>query len=542
MGTPFFLKELLYLHDKTHILFQDFENMTTQEFIERARGVHGERYDYSKTEFTQISYKVVVGCPEHGDFEIIARDLLNGKGCQKCAKRAAFIKRLEERFGQKFSYEKLEYVDAQTPVELVCPVHGPFLRTPANIMGSSCGCPECATDKVKQTQTEALVRRVERQREDAELTIYESAKEAEENQHKYLSACDISNFWTLECLMRRFDNRSIKKLIQTLEWELERRPANEGKSRVRFDRHNVKTCKSFVAIDFETLYAQRVSACSVGMVKYVDGEIADRYYSLIRPPFDYPGKRGMALTWVHGFTEEMLLNERAFDEILPEIEAFVDGLPLVAHNCNVERGCIREAAAYYGLSSSLDIENILDTYPTSHVVEEQLAIVVEGAGTHSLDAVCRRFGIEEKHHHNALDDAEMCGNLMIRFHKILAEHENMELPQIEPALFIDDPVIFPVPKIKPEDKIQRADLENIIDNPFKDKVVVLTGFAKTDSQQYAHLLNELGAIIRDSVNKKTNILITGYNAGPSKLKKAEELGVQIMQEAELKEILNQIQP
>ena len=71
-------------------------------------------------------------------------------------------------------------------------------------------------------------------------------------------------------------------------------------------------------------------------------------------------------------------------------------------------------------------------------------------------------------------------------------------------------------------------------------MVVLTGFAKADSQEYAHKLNELGAIIRDSVNKKTNILITGYNAGPSKMKKAQEVGARIMTEEEFKEIINQL--
>ena len=67
--------------------------------------------------------------------------------------------------------------------------------------------------------------------------------------------------------------------------------------------------------------------------------------------------------------------------------------------------------------------------------------------------------------------------------------------------------------------------------------MVLTGFAKSDSQEYAHKLNELGAIIKDGVNKKTNILITGYNAGPSKMQKAQEFGVRIMSEEEFKEII-----
>lgn len=289
---------------------------------------------------------------------------------------------------------------------------------------------------------------------------------------------------------------------------------------------------SFIGIDFETLYSQRVSACSVGMVKYRDGQIVDRYYSLIRPPFDYPGKCGVALTWIHGFREEDFENERTFVEILPEMEAFADGLPLVAHNACVERACIQDTARYYGLSTTLDCENIIDTYPLSKQVEQAIGCNISGAGTHSLDAVCRRFGIVEMKHHNALDDAEMCGNLLLVLKSVLSSTD-----------FIIDPVVTDSTnnqKINPEDKIQRNDLENVKDNPFKDKVVVLTGFAKTHSQQYAHQLNELGAIIKDSVNKKTNILITGYNAGPSKLKKAEEFGVQIISEIEMNNILESL--
>ena len=182
--------------------------------------------------------------------------------------------------------------------------------------------------------------------------------------------------------------------------------------------------ESFVAIDFETLYSQRVSVCSIGMVKYKDGEIVDRYYSLIRPPFDYEGKSGKALTWVHGISKEMLINEKTFAELLPEIESFISGLPLVAHNASVEKCCIRDVCAYYGIETNLDYNNIIDTLPLSKEIEAKNGEIIEGQGTHSLDAVCSRFGVEVKNHHNALDDAEMCGNLMIVFLRFFTGNES----------------------------------------------------------------------------------------------------------------------
>lgn len=302
--------------------------------------------------------------------------------------------------------------------------------------------------------------------------------------------------------------------------------------RRNYQKYDVKTLpKSFVGIDFETLYPQRVSACSVGMVKYIDGEIVDRFYTLIRPPFDYPGKCGSVLTWIHGLTEDMVKDARTFEEVLPEMESFVDGLPLVAHNACVERACIRDASAFYGIETKLDYENIFDTLTLSRQAEAKLGISEEGPGTHQLDTVCKRFGISGNNHHNALADAEMCGNLMVLFQKILSEGETVEVTETPLA---------PKQKYNPEDKVQRTDLDNVADNPFKNQVVVLTGFAKADSQEYAHKLNELGAIIKDGVNKKTNILITGYNAGPSKMQKAQEFGARIMLEEEFKEIIKQL--
>ena len=213
------------------------------------------------------------------------------------------------------------------------------------------------------------------------------------------------------------------------------------------------------------------------------------------------------------------------------MERFVGGLPLVAHNACVERACIRETSAYYGIETKLDFENIFDTLPLSRRAEEKLGIFEKGPGTHQLDTVCRRFGISGNNHHNALADAEMSGNLMVIFQKVLEDEEIVEVVKAAPA---------PRQKYNPEDMEQRTDIESVTDNPFKNQVVVLTGFSSSDSQEYGHILNELGAIIKNSVSGKTNILITGYNAGPSKMQKAQELGIRIMPEEEFLEIIKQL--
>ena len=637
--------------------------VTTESFIVEAKEIYGDRYDYSKVAYKNSEHRVVVTCPVHGDFQVYAREHLDGKGCPKCEKGEKFIGRLKEKFGDKFGLDEFVYDSSTTPVTLICPVHGAFSRLPHQILNAPLGCPECGNDLLIQRREQAHQYAIEhkeerdqarreryRARREAERIKEEEEKRAEEalarekwvdkihsildfkskrnvdsdfdlftempgerwyedffglnlntlcnddgtlldgkqyiflrpkhwplsqmkveaNQGELVKAtfyvCDLEReqlyglllilenilsggfLGAIEDIKEKFepyidqvfsyDGTKDGFKIVLNQWTLLNVTITIRRIGARFQRpHNYPKYeakslpKSFVGIDFETLYPQRVSACSVGMVKYIDGEIVDRFYTLIRPPFDYPGKCGSVLTWIHGLTEEMVKDARTFEEVLPDMERFVDGLPLVAHNACVERACIRDASAFYGVETKLDFENIYDTLPLSRQAEVKLGISEEGPGTHQLDTVCKHFGIAGNNHHNALADAEMSGNLMILFQKILCEGETVEVTET-PAK--------PNQKYNPEDKIQRTDLECVADNPFKNQVVVLTGFAKSDSQEYAHKLNEFGAIIKDGVNKKTNILITGYNAGPSKMQKAQEVGARIMSEEEFKEIIKQI--
>lgn len=593
--------------------------VTTESFIEEAKAIYGDRYDYSKVNYINSDHRVIVTCHVHGDFEIYAREHLDGKGCPKCEKGDKFIVKLKEKFGDKFGLEEFVYQSSTLPVTLTCPKHGSFSDLPNRLLYSNYGCPGCAKDikeeshnasvarkedlkRQKQIEREAFetqrlqdwldeMAKRKRDREEALKLYYEGKQTLYSPLFLYRALVDDhiegirygswkTNYYKrylldeeeargLSCynegdLFYKFPGEapspSIKQMYdrkyaiygQGFEEALSHRRCNVyffgddliikevsyehemEQYAAHYLAHKIisnKLPSDFVSIDFETLYAQRVSACSVGMVKYVDGKIVDRYYSLIRPPFDYPGKCGDSLTWVNGITEEMVKDARTFAEILPEMERFVGGLPLVAHNACVERACIRETSAYYGIETKLDFENIFDTLPLSRRAEEKLGIFEKGPGTHQLDTVCRRFGISGNNHHNALADAEMSGNLMVIFQKVLEDEEIVEVVKAAPA---------PRQKYNPEDMVQRTDIESVTDNPFKNQVVVLTGFSSSDSQVYGHKLNELGAIIKNSVSGKTNILITGYNAGPSKMQKAQELGIRIMPEEEFLEIIKQL--
>ena len=492
--------------------------VTTESFIAEAKEIYGDRYDYSKVEYKNRDHRVTIICPVHGDFQVYAREHLDGKGCPKCEKGDKFLAKLKEKFGDKFGLEQFVYESSTSPVTLICPTHGAFSRKPQQILNLQFGCPMCGSDAKDEIHNAAVARKeaakAEKQREIDEMNAqklqewkdaraererkrekamkaflsgkkprdfyapfqiymqrvdehidvirynakwiepyYRDYKLSDEEARKLSFYRDGDEYYRFqgeapddfirqsferdgfhtgtieECLSHRrciisFEGNDLIIQVESFEHEQER--FGYSNMQVNVESKQTDIPSSFVSIDFETLYSQRVSACSIGMVKYRDGKKVDQYYSLIRPPFDYPGKSGQVLTWVHGISEDDVRNERTFAELLPEIENFVGGLPLVAHNASVEKCCIRDVCSFYEIDTKLDYNNILDTLPLSREAEAKVGLQVEGQGTHSLDVVCSRFGVPVLNHHNALEDAEMCGNLMVKFRELLVEQKPIE--------------------------------------------------------------------------------------------------------------------
>ncbi len=136
----------------------------TIEFIEKARKVHGDKYDYSKVEYINNNTKVCIICPEHGEFWQTPHDHLSCQGCPKCGKKRmadlqrftkdVFIEKARKTHGDKYDYSKVEYIDSQTPVCIICPEHGEFWQRPnGHIQGQK--CPKCS--KVYKPTTEEWI-------------------------------------------------------------------------------------------------------------------------------------------------------------------------------------------------------------------------------------------------------------------------------------------------------------------------------------------------------------------------------------------------
>jgi len=118
-------------------------------FIEKAKIVHNNKYDYSKTILKSLKDKVIITCPIHGDFEQIAKNHIDGFGCAKCGNRNIilsndeFISRANLVHNNYYSYEKTSYKTINEKLIITCPVHGDFEQIARNHLYGA-GCRHCA--------------------------------------------------------------------------------------------------------------------------------------------------------------------------------------------------------------------------------------------------------------------------------------------------------------------------------------------------------------------------------------------------------------
>lgn len=120
--------------------------LTTNEFIDRAKKVHGDLYDYSNTLYTSSKDKVNILCLKHGIFSKRADKHLLGEGCPKCANNSPssndFIEKCKIIHNNIYNYDKTIYKTRREKITVTCLIHGDFIQTAdRHITGG--GCPTC---------------------------------------------------------------------------------------------------------------------------------------------------------------------------------------------------------------------------------------------------------------------------------------------------------------------------------------------------------------------------------------------------------------
>ncbi len=174
----------------------------------------------------------------------------------------------------------------------------------------------------------------------------------------------------------------------------------------------------FVVFDIETtgFSYDKDTIIEIGAVKIKNGAVIDRFSQLINPKRPIPQK----IVELTSITDEMVENEPTLEEVLPRFMAFVDHLPVVAHNASFDCSFIR----YWCDQMHLTFDSIiLDTLALSRLLLTQIK-------KHNLKAITKHLKIVLSDHHRAVTDAEATGRVFTHFLELLKEKEVFTLKDI----------------------------------------------------------------------------------------------------------------
>jgi Zn finger protein HypA/HybF involved in hydrogenase expression len=132
-------------------MLKSTKKKTREEFTEASSIKHSNRYDYSKVDYINSQTKVIIICDKHGEFQQTpASHLFYGHGCPKCRKNS--LKTTEEFITEAriihrgvYDYSRVNYFGTEVKIEIICDIHGSFWQTASS---HRCGksCPKCASE------------------------------------------------------------------------------------------------------------------------------------------------------------------------------------------------------------------------------------------------------------------------------------------------------------------------------------------------------------------------------------------------------------
>lgn len=177
------------------------KKLTIEEFIAKARLVHGNKYDYSKVVYINNSTKVIIACLIHGKFEQSPNKHMQGRGCSECGKISRrntrssntneFITKAKEIHNNKYNYSKVNYINSKSKVTITCPIHGDFEQTPNSHLKNG-GCDKCgrlkSNEAKKITQEEFINRAI-----NTHKNVYDYSKVVYINNHTKVNIVCITH-------------------------------------------------------------------------------------------------------------------------------------------------------------------------------------------------------------------------------------------------------------------------------------------------------------------------------------------------------------
>lgn len=189
--------------------------LTQEEVIARFCEVHGDKYDYSKVNYVNSYTKVCIICSIHGEFWQTLNNHLKGQGCPICNRKKnmgkqTFIEKARKIHGDKYDYSKVEYKGNKVKVCIICPIHGVFWQRPNDHL-SGHGCDMCRLDSRKSLICGWGINDMVNQRYTKayrlwEHIIYRCKSPKRSKAIRSYEDCDISEEWKyFSCFKQWFD-------------------------------------------------------------------------------------------------------------------------------------------------------------------------------------------------------------------------------------------------------------------------------------------------------------------------------------------------
>lgn len=284
---------------------------------------------------------------------------------------------------------------------------------------------------------------------------------------------------------------------------------------------------NFVAIDFEHV-TELQAICQVGYVVVKEGESVEEKEYLINPLVgDF--SNCYSSQYIHCIKPEDVADAEIFRTFWERFIAQYGNETWVFHNAASDLSTLKKNLCHAGLCEQVSrIPSCVDTMK-----------LYEGR---SLKDSMEMYVFEFEEQHQALYDANACAYLYVNYLNGNYEKFNKAHPTKQQT-------IASYMRKKIDHDILQQDLTHADPNhPFYNKKVVITGSldAYPERNELARMLKEAGADVNTAISSKTDYVIKGKDAGPSKMKKIEELKqkgcpIEVINEEKLKEMLNQKQ-
>lgn len=125
--------------------------MTTELFILKSKEAWGDRWDYSSTEYANTSTPLTFICPDHGPFtQTYSNHLASKLGCSGCLGYTkgvdGFLELAKEVWGDRWDYSNIDYKDRNIPIVITCRIHGNFKQSPRTHLSGAVGCSSCSME------------------------------------------------------------------------------------------------------------------------------------------------------------------------------------------------------------------------------------------------------------------------------------------------------------------------------------------------------------------------------------------------------------